>query len=161
LGFWKPVVVSHHMLMGLGKPVTETPDKKDRMIALKMSKSNPDSAIFMTDTAEDIARKINKAYCPEGQVEENPILEYCKYILFEMFPEIVIERPEKWGGNLKFSSYEELTKVFAEKQLHPQDLKVTVVKLLDQLLAPVRKHFEENAEAKALLEQVKTFQVTK
>lgn len=161
LGFWKPVVVSHHMLMGLGKPVTEMPDKKDRMIALKMSKSNPDSAIFMTDTEADIQRKINKAYCPEGEVEENPILEYCHYILFEMFPEIVIERPEKWGGNLNFSSYEALKTVFTEKKLHPQDLKVTVVKLLAELLAPVRKHFEENAEAKILLEQVKTFQVTK
>ncbi|PIV70708.1 tyrosine--tRNA ligase, partial [Candidatus Roizmanbacteria bacterium CG17_big_fil_post_rev_8_21_14_2_50_39_7] len=46
----------------------------------KMSKSNPDSAIFMTDTTEDIKRKINKAYCLEGDIKENPILEYCKYI---------------------------------------------------------------------------------
>ena len=39
-----------------------------------MSKSNKDSAIFMEDSAEDVARKINQAYCPldEGEVEELP-----------------------------------------------------------------------------------------
>ena len=30
-----------------------------------MSKSNPDSAIFMEDTPEDVNRKIKKAFCPE------------------------------------------------------------------------------------------------
>src|SRR3990167_7239061 len=83
LGFWKPVVVSHHMLMGLGKPASEQTDALQRTIEVKMSKSKPDTAIFMTDTTEDIKRKINKAYCLEGDVKENPILEYFKYIVFE------------------------------------------------------------------------------
>ena len=39
LGWGKPVVVSHHMLMGLGKPATTTGDAIDRVIDLKMSKS--------------------------------------------------------------------------------------------------------------------------
>ena len=34
-----------------------------------MSKSNPESAIFMEDSAEDVARKLKKAYCPEKIVE--------------------------------------------------------------------------------------------
>lgn len=131
-----------------------------------MSKSKPDTAVFMTDTLEDIQRKINKAYCLEGDIKENPVLEYCKYIIFESFDrlritEFVVERPEKWGGTLKFKTYAELESAFAQKQLHPQDLKVTVVKLLDQLLQPVRKHFEENEEAKKLLEAVKSYQVTR
>lgn len=29
-----------------------------------MSKSDPNSAIFMEDTAEDVKKKISKAYCP-------------------------------------------------------------------------------------------------
>ncbi len=166
LGFWKPVVVSHHMLMGLGKPPITSSDRATRTIALKMSKSNPDSAIFMTDTTEDIKRKINKAYCLEGDVKENPILEYYKYIIFESFDrlgisEIKIERPEKWGGTLSVRSYEELEKLFAEKKVHPMDLKLTLSKLLDQLIEPVRRHFEENPEAKKLLEQVRSFQVTR
>lgn len=173
LGFWKPVVVSHHMLMGLSKPSEASPDpeqtegegptndKVKRTIALKMSKSKPDSSIFMTDTKEDIQRKISKAWAPEGIVEENPILEYCKYILFEKYPELTIERPEKWGGTLKIQTYEELVKKYESKEIHPQDLKSTVVTLLDEILQPVRKHFAENAEAKKLLEQVHSFQVTR
>jgi tyrosyl-tRNA synthetase len=30
-----------------------------------MSKSNPDSAIFMEDTVKDVEKKIKKAFCPE------------------------------------------------------------------------------------------------
>ena len=174
LGFWKPVVVSHHMLMGLGKPPSKNADTATRAIENKMSKSNPDSAIFMTDTTDDIKRKINKAYCLEGDIKENPILEYCKYIIFESFDptllklsggnfptEFVVERPEKWGGNLSFKTYEELEKTFAEKKLHPQDLKQAVIVLLDKLLQPVRTHFETNAEAKKLLETVKSYAVTR
>jgi tyrosyl-tRNA synthetase len=29
-----------------------------------MSKSSPDSAIFMEDSVKDVERKIKKAYCP-------------------------------------------------------------------------------------------------
>jgi tyrosyl-tRNA synthetase len=166
LGYWKPVVVSHHMLLGLGKPASATEDALQRTIELKMSKSKPDTAIFMTDTFEDIQRKMNKAWCLEGEGKDNPVLEYCKYIIFESLDrlnisEFVVERPEKWGGTLKFKTYSELEIAFTQKLLHPQDLKATVVKLLDQLLQPVRKHFEENAEAKKLLETVKSYQVTR
>ena len=44
---FKPVIISHHMLMGL-KEGQE-----------KMSKSDPDSAIFMEDAAEDVKRKVS------------------------------------------------------------------------------------------------------
>ena len=166
IGYWKPVVVSHLMLMGLGKPPSLNSDTATRTIENKMSKSNPDNAIFMTDTTEDVKRKINKAYCLEGDTKENPVLEYCKYIIFESFDrlsisEFTVERPEKWGGTLRFKTYAELESAFTQKLLHPQDLKGTVVKYLDQLLQPVRRHFEEDEQAKKLLETVKSYQITK
>lgn len=171
LGFWKPVVVSHHMLMGLGKPTaTEGKDKTSRTIALKMSKSKPDSAIYMTDTREDIKRKIMKAYGPEGDINENPILEYCKYIIFPSLelqatdykiPTMVIERPEKFGGNVVLHNYKELEEQYANKAIHPIDLKNTVVDLLDKLIEPVRRHFETDQYAAGLLKQVQSFQVTR
>ncbi len=172
LGFWKPVVISHHMLQGL-KPhfdytnsnttqlSEDSEDALQRTIRLKMSKSNPDSAIFMTDSMEDIKRKISKAWAPEGEIKENPVLEYCKYILFESFDEIQIERPDKFGGNKSYHTYTELEVDYASKALHPMDLKNTVIQKLDELLAPVRRHFEENEEAAALLKQVQSFQVTR
>lgn len=161
LGFWKPVVVSHHMLMGLGKPPETDANGAERGIALKMSKSKPDTAIFMTDSEEEIKRKLGKAYCPEGIVDENPVLEYCKYIIFERIKEFNIERPAKFGGSLSFGSYEELENVFGKKELHPMDLKQAAAKYVNELIAPVRDHFEKNAKAKKLLEQVKSFEITR
>jgi tyrosyl-tRNA synthetase len=35
-----------------------------------MSKSDPDSAIFMEDTAADVDRKIGSAYCPMDEFED-------------------------------------------------------------------------------------------
>jgi tyrosyl-tRNA synthetase len=161
LGFWKPVIVSHHMLMGLLPPTSKAEDEKDRAIEMKMSKSKPDSAIFMTDTEEEIKRKMAGAYCPAKQAHENPVLEYCKYILFEKFNELVVERPEKFGGNITFKSYAELEKAFSEAKLHPADLKAMAAKYVNQLVAPVRKHFETDKKAKELKEKVDSFQVTR
>ncbi|OGK28573.1 tyrosine--tRNA ligase [Candidatus Roizmanbacteria bacterium RIFCSPLOWO2_12_FULL_40_12] len=161
LGFWKPVIVSHHMLAGLLKPSAETTDKVKRTIELKMSKSNPDSAIFMTDTKDDIERKLNKAWCPEGMTEENPVLEYVRYILFEVFDKFTVERNERFGGDITFDSYEDLEKAYKKKEIHPQDLKTSVTNKLNEILTPVREHFQKNPYAKNLLAQVQSFQVTR
>lgn len=156
MGFKKPIIISHHMLMGLTEPPKDVVDPVERATAMKMSKSKPDSAIFMNDSEEDIKRKMKKAYCPEGEIRENPILEYCKYIVFEKYDSLLIERPEKYGGNLNFNSYEELEAAFARKEVHPMDLKTAVGKCINELLMPVRKHFE-SGRAKELKEKVESF----
>ena len=160
LNWWKPVVVSHHMLMGLGKPVSNN-TSIERAIDLKMSKSKPDTAIFMTDSEEEIKRKINKAYCPEKIINENPLMEYAKYIIFEKFDTLKIERPKKFGGDLELNSYDKLAKVFEKGDLHPMDLKPAVADYINKLVEPVRKHFEKNNKAKELLEKVKSFKITR
>lgn len=159
LGWWKPVVVSHHMLLGLQHAPSDSQDKLEKSIDMKMSKSKPDSAIFMTDSTENVHRKISKAYCPET-VEENPILEYCKYIIFETNKKMKIERPRKFGGDLSFESYEELEKEFTSGNLHPADLKNGTSIHIDKLLEPVRKHFSKG-KPKKLADEVKSFEVTR
>jgi len=172
LGFWKPVVVSQGMLQGLSKPLPKDADPTERAISMKMSKSKPDTAIFMTDSEEDVKRKIIKAYCPEGEATDNPILAYCKQLIFEASHLIrqkplledgkfIVERDEKFGGNITYSAYAELEKDYVEKKLFPLDLKNAVIKYLNELLQPVRDHFENDANAKALLEEVRSFQVTR
>lgn len=138
-----------------------SPGKLHLTQTIKMSKSKPDTAIFMKDSFEEIKRKIKKAYCPEGVVQENPILEYCKYIIFEKFDKIKIERPEKWGGNLEFKSYEELESAFAKKELHPMDLKTAVANYLNEMLDPVRKKLNNSKTAQKLEEEIKSFKVTR
>ncbi len=136
----KPVIISHHMLLGLtGK---------------KMSKSDPDSAIFLEDSEAEVKRKIKKAYCPEKEIKSNPILEYNKYIIFEKFDKIMIDRTEKNGGNLEYTKYADLEKDFQEGKLHPNDLKPNTAKYINMLIEPIRQHFINDPNAKALLEQV-------
>ncbi len=160
LKFAPPVVVSHHMLLGLMPPSTDK-EGIDRKIAMKMSKSKPDTAIFMTDSSEEVKRKFKKAYCPEGIETDNPVLEYAKYIVFEKFDKVTLKRPDKFGGDVSFTSYEDLREAFVNKKIHPLDLKTTIATYIDAALEPIRKHFKTNAKAKKLLAQVSTFEVTR
>ena len=107
----KPVAVHHHMLIGLqGKKEPEGFDENsalDSEIASKMSKSKPETSIFVHDEPEVIARKINSAYCPPKVVEGNALAEYARYIIFRKRESMEIERPEKYGGHVEFKSYRE------------------------------------------------------
>lgn len=160
IGLKAPIALHHHMLLGL-KAIETDAEGIDRKIEMKMSKSNPSSAIFMDDGEEEIIDKFKKAYCPEGKEEDNPVLEYAKYIVFELFDEIVIERPDKFGGNVKFKSYDELAKSYVAKKVHPLDLKNTIAKYINLSLEPVRAHFKKNTKAKKLQEAVRKFEVTR
>ena len=159
LKLWKPVVVSHHMLIGLGEPPKE--QDEDRILKLKMSKTEPERAIFMNDLEEDIKRKINKAYCPAKIAKENPMLEYSKYLIFEKFNVMEIKRQEKFGGDLVIENYKELEKLYAEGKIHPADLKNAVAYYINEMIKPVRERFEKDNKLKKLSETVKGFEVTR
>ncbi len=161
LGFWKPVLVHHHMLLGLNQPKSDSKDPSERILDIKMSKSKPDSAIFMTDSEGDIKRKISKAYCPEKQAEENPIIEYTKYLIFPKFGKMKLERPAKFGGDLELANFEELKNLYSAGRIHPMDLKTAVARSINEMVAPVREHFEKNAKARELKAQVEGFEVTR
>ena len=160
LGFAPPVAVHHHMLMGLQQPIHAEGDAIDRGIALKMSKSNPDSSIFMDDSPADVERKMSKSWCPEKTTVENPVLEYCKHIIFERAKTFKIDRPEKFGGPLEFESYLALEQAYTLGKIHPLDLKKAVALQLNEFIEPVRKHFAKGKPAK-LLEQVKSYTITR
>lgn len=165
LKWQKPVVVSHHMLLGLAglkEPEGFDENKRiDAMISSKMSKSKPSTCIFVHDSEEEIRKKISKAFCPAKQVEGNPILEYCKYIIFPKFRRIKIEREKKYGGDLEVDNYEELKALFKKGELHPLDLKNAVAFYLNELIEPIREHFEKNKRARELYETVKKAKVTR
>ncbi len=154
LGYPKPVAIHHHLLQGLLKPETDGGGNlpEDVKLALKMSKSKPDSAVFIHDAPDEIKRKINNAYCPEGVVELNPILDWVKWLIFYDPATFTVTRDEKFGGNLSYSSYEDLEKDYLSKALHPMDLKNAVAEWLIQKLEPARKYFEDPKRKQALEE---------
>ena len=83
----KPIIVSHPMLPGL-KEGQE-----------KMSKSDPESAIFMEDSAADVKTKIKKAFCPPQVVEGNPCLGYVRHIILPWAGMFLVRRKEEHGGD--------------------------------------------------------------
>lgn len=146
LGQKKPVAIHHHLLQGLLKP--EGQDK----VALKMSKSKPDSAVFIHDEPDEIRRKVNNAFCPEGVVELNPILDWVKYLIMVNGLSFMVNRKSEYGGDITYKNYEDLEKDYVEKKLHPQDLKMAVAEWLINKLEPARKYFEDPKRKKALEE---------
>lgn len=161
MGLKPPVAVHHHMLLGLQFKETNTEDSINRKIELKMSKSKPNTAIFMTDSKEDIFKKFKKSYCPEKIEKDNPVLEYAKYIVFEKYDKIVIERYQKFGGDLKVKGYDNLRDLFVKGDIHPVDLKNTIAKYINEMIEPVRQHFEKDKKAKELLKKVRELEVTR
>lgn len=151
----KPIAIHHHLLQGLLKPtISEGAGKEELKTALKMSKSVPGSAIFIHDSPEDIKQKINSAYAPEGVVEFNPILDWTKHLIFyEENASLMIVRKPEYGGDLAYTSYGHLAQDYADKILHPQDLKNAVAEWLIEKLAPARQYFEDPVK-KAALEEI-------
>lgn len=162
LGQSPRVCIHHHLLAGLqGQSGRMGQETATFQIEDKMSKSKPHTAIFIHDNKKEIEEKINKAFCPEKIVERNPILEIWKYIILRKFNTRIIKRPSKFGGDLEIQNYEELENMFKKGDLHPLDLKKETSVAVEEILNPVRKHFEKDRKAKKLYEFVKKQEITR
>jgi len=141
----KPVAIHHNLILGLGKPPMWPVDRakiREVWSAMKMSKSKPNSAVFIEDTEDEIRKKINKAFCPEGETEFNPVLDWTKNVIFTNSSKgITIKREKKYGGDVNYANYIELEKNFKNKKLYPTDLKIFVADWLVEFLRPIREHF--------------------
>ncbi len=124
LGYKAPVCLHTPILVGLDGE--------------KMS-SSKGNYISVRDSEEEVERKILKAYCPKGQIEDNPIIQIVRYYILPRFGRILIEREEKFGGDVEYESFEELASDFKSGRLHPLDLKKAVAKYLNKILENVRE----------------------
>lgn len=138
----------------------------------KMSSSDPNSKIDFLDPPNVVKKKIKNAFCEEGNITENGVLAFVKVLISisrlrmeniaagdasgkqpfvaEGAPSgtiFSIARPEKYGGPLHYSSFEQMQTDFAEKKLHPGDLKLGVIDAINSLLEPVQKTFESSQAA--------------
>jgi tyrosyl-tRNA synthetase len=115
-----------------------------------MSASDPGSKVSLTDSREEVRAKIDDAYCPMGEIEGNGVLEYVRYLVFPFLEErgepFRIERPEEYGGDLSYESYERLEADFVSEDLHPADLKSAAGEHIADLVAPVRERLLEDPD---------------
>ncbi|MBS7610866.1 tyrosine--tRNA ligase [Candidatus Bathyarchaeota archaeon] len=159
----KPVALHTPILIGLaGLGRMEGNVKGEMLYEFKMSKSKPETALFIHDEEDEIEKKIMKAYCPARMVENNPVLEICRLILFpEPGFELKIERETCHGGDIEVKSYRELEDFYFKGELHPLDLKRAVSVALNERLKPVRKYFDHVTEAYELYSKLKNLTITR
>jgi tyrosyl-tRNA synthetase len=128
----KPVIISHPMIMGL--------DGSD-----KMSKSNPDNAIFMDDNPNEVKRKIMKAFCEPGNIEKNPLLDWIKHLILPIVKSVYIPPNIKWNESEKiYTDYDTVASDFKSGVLHPSRLKESMIKHINELLGPVQSRLKHD-----------------
>ncbi|PIN75219.1 tyrosine--tRNA ligase [Candidatus Woesearchaeota archaeon CG10_big_fil_rev_8_21_14_0_10_37_12] len=109
----------------------------------KMSSSEAGSKVDLLDDEPTVNKKIGDAFCEPGKIEKNGVLAFVKYVVIPHKEDndlsFVVERPEKFGGDLAYKSYVELERDYVAEKLHPQDLKKAVAKEVNVLLGTIRK----------------------
>jgi tyrosyl-tRNA synthetase len=121
----------------LHTPLLHGTDGSDKM------SSSKENYIAIDDEPDVIRKKLQKSFCPQGQVEGNPVIEIAEHFVFTEDKTLLIERPEKFGGNLELN-YKDLLEIYAKNELHPLDLKNSVIKRLIEILEPVREYLKSD-----------------
>jgi len=134
----KPVALHTPLLGSLSGPGRMDTDAK-------MSKSNPSGTLLVHDSKKILTKKLSKAYCPLER-KGNPVLDIWQHLLEPGLDKIIIERPEKFGGNLEFDSYSDLEESYLSGSLHPLDLKNGAAAAFFQVVKPMQDACNENSE---------------
>ena len=134
LDYRKPTCVHMPLLCGL-----------DGEAKMSSSKGN---FIAIDEGPSVIREKVEKAFCPPRAVRRNPVIEYAEHIVFPKLGRLEVKRPPRYGGSLELESVSELKRLYTAGKLHPADLKAAVAEALVEVLAPVRRYFEEHPEAR-------------
>ena len=114
----------------------------------KMSGSKPHTHIAVHEQPKQILKKIRNAFCPPDNVDpdQNPIFSILRYLIFPYCDKLLVKRPEQYGGDVIYTTFEEVTKDYLNGKLHPLDLKNTVAEYLIEKLKPARKRIEEDPD---------------
>jgi len=118
------------------------------LIGEKMSSSIEGTKIDLLDDENAVKKRLNNAECVAGE-SNNGVLALLKYLIFTLKKNkenFIVERSEKYGGNLIYKDYESVEKDFISKKLHPLDLKNAVAREINILL----KNFRKSSKLKKL-----------
>lgn len=108
----------------------------------KMSKSKG-NYISISDSAQEVEKKIMKAFCPPKVIEGNPIIDLAKHYVFPAYGRIKIERDTKFGGDIEYDSFELLLEDYKNGSLHPLDLKKAIAKYLNATIDEARNRLKK------------------
>jgi len=135
LGYRKRIHLMNPIIQGLGEG--------------KMSSSDEYSKIGLEDSDDIIKKKVSKAYCEEGNISCNGLLSIAKGLILP----VLLDRNEKLKIEIyktketrEYATGEELERDFAEKVIHPGDMKSSITRYLCDLVAPVREELAQYRE---------------
>lgn len=113
LGYPKPVAVHTPIILGIdGKA--------------KMSKSL-NNAIFLNDDEAEVAQKIHQAFCPEREVDNNPLLMIVEKIVFPWLGSIEV------AGKI-FTNYKDFAADWKSGHIGAKSLKESLTEYLAKIL---------------------------
>ena len=113
---------------------------------VKMSSSIAGTNIKVNASEDEIKKTINAAYCPMGVIEDNPIVSIATLLIIPTEKKLLIERDNKFGGDVEITSAAQLENLYSNKVIHPADLKAAVSKYLVAKFARVRNYFENDKD---------------
>ena len=143
-------MLAREQLPNLGydvRPALHTPILGDLATGDGKMSSSEGVTISMEDDRQAIEEKVNDAFCPPERDPEgdtvNPVLELYQYHVFPRFEQVVVERPEEYGGNLEYRDFEPLAADLDGGELHPADAKSALADYLNRLIEPGRERLAE------------------
>ncbi|MCL4323977.1 MAG: tyrosine--tRNA ligase [Candidatus Thermoplasmatota archaeon] len=135
---WPVPIALHTPLVSSLKGGGRMNPGEEGLMEKKMSKSDASTAAYAGDSEEILRERIKGAFCPARETEGNPVVELAVNLVMTWEGALTIERAEKHGGRVSFSSPELFQAAWKEGKLHPLDLKAAVAESLVRILAPVR-----------------------
>ncbi|MBV8195065.1 MAG: tyrosine--tRNA ligase [Candidatus Dormibacteraeota bacterium] len=153
----KPAAVHHPLILGLRKPPQwPVPDEslRDVYADMKMSKSDPQAAVFVHDSPDDIRAKVRRAFCPPDSADFNPVMDWIDKLVFGVIGgPLQVQRSAQNGGDVSFDSFNDVREAYLGGTLHPMDAKEALSTAIIDLLEPARRHFAQ-PEIAAMLEEL-------
>ena len=147
-GLVMPEIIVVPTLMNLKNPAVEVSGGNVKDL---------DSVIFLDDEPADVKRKVTRAFCTPGQLENNPVLEHCRRIVLALKGKLVVTRSSENGMNKVYENFADIEEDFKTGALHPGDLKTAVIKSINEILDLIREQVAKQPELKKLVADVKKY----
>lgn len=142
-----------HLMNPMVPPLSKTPLASTDPVLRKMSASS-NLKIDVLDSAKDIRKKINCAFCEPGNTEDNTPLTLLRTMLFPVLhhrgEDFIIAKKEKYGPSITYTNYKDVENDYKTLKLHPGDLKNGISQNLCRLLDLIKQNFKSKEHAELL-----------
>lgn len=147
-GWTKPTCIHTPMLSGL-----KGSGGRMDSFEYKMSKSDPNNAIILHDSKDDLRKKMKKAFLEVGN-DSSAIFEIVEHVIIPRMGKLVVTPDPKYGSPSIFSNSRDFVSSVSGGDVHPLDAKIAVADALSEILTPVYKHFQDNPELLEMMESL-------